>query len=419
MQVIVAGGGVAGATTALALRRVGAAVTVYEAYADPAGAVGSFLSLAANGLKGLRALGCLDAVQQAGFDVARQRLWADTGKLLGDAPRGRPEGEPLHSVTLERGRLVETLRARAAAHGAHFVTGERLTGAVRDGGGIRAGFASGRTARADLLVGADGIWSATRRVLDPAAPEPAYAGFYSVSGVSRGVDVDPGVFNLVFGRRGAFVYLAAPGGEVWWSAQVASAAPPGPDEAGLDDLRCLYRHEETPSALLRAATSVRRPTLMHALATVPVWHDDRIVLAGDAWHPVGAGQGASMAIEDAVTLARCLAAAGDTPTAVPTAAVPTALAAYGRARRDRVARMLKAGDDNRDAKALGPIARRLRNLIMPVVFPFAYERATAWLYDYNPAADDGVAVGATGEATSAPGGRERAEASSRRHPGRR
>lgn len=373
----------AGATTALALRRIGAEVTVYEAYADPAGPVGSFLSLAANGLKGLRALGCLDAVQQAGFDVARQRLWADTGKLLGEAPRGRPEKEPLHSVTLERGRLVETLRTRAAAHGARFVTGERLTGATRDGGGIRAGFESGHTARADLLVGADGIWSATRRVLDPAAPEPAYAGFYSVSGVSRGVDVEPGVFNMAFGRRGAFVYLAAPGGEVWWSAQVASATPPGPYEAGLGELRDLYRHEETPSALLRAATSVGRPTLMHALATVPVWHDDRIVLAGDAWHPVGAGQGASMAIEDAVVLARCLAGTGDTSTAQP-ATLATALAAYGQARRDRVARMLKAGDDNRDAKALGPIARRLRNLIMPVVFPFAYERATAWLYDYEP-----------------------------------
>ncbi|WP_182882790.1 FAD-dependent oxidoreductase [Microbispora sp. H10949] len=389
MQVIVAGGGVAGATTALALRRIGAEVTVYEAYADPAGPVGSFLSLAANGLKGLRALGCLEAVQQAGFDVARQRLWADTGKLLGDAPRGRPEGEPLHSVTLERGRLVETLRARAAAQGARFVTGERLTGAVGDGDGdgdgIRARFASGHTARADLLVGADGIWSATRRVLDPAAPEPAYAGFYSVSGVSRGVDVEPGVFNMVFGRKGAFIYLAAPGGEVWWSAQAASATPPGPDEAGLDDLRDLYRHEETPSALLRAATSVRRPTLMHALATVPVWHDDRIALVGDAWHPVGAGQGASMAIEDAVVLARCLAATGDAPTAQP-AALASALAAYGQARRDRVARMLKAGDDNRDAKALGPVARRLRNLIMPVVFPFAYERATAWLYDHDPGA---------------------------------
>lgn len=122
---------------------------------------------------------------------------------------------------------------------------------------------------------------------------------------------------------------------------------------------------------------------MHALATVPVWHDDRIVLAGDAWHPVGAGQGASMAIEDAVVLARCLAGTGDTSTAQP-ATLATALAAYGQARRDRVARMLKAGDDNRDAKALGPIARRLRNLIMPVVFPFAYERATAWLYDYEP-----------------------------------
>ena len=100
MRIVVAGGGVAGAASAIALARAGAEVTVYEAHEDPAGPVGSFLSLAVNGLRALDSLRCLPQVQAAGFAVARQRMWAGNGKLLGDVARGRRPGDPLHSVTL-------------------------------------------------------------------------------------------------------------------------------------------------------------------------------------------------------------------------------------------------------------------------------------------------------------------------------
>lgn len=146
MNVIVVGGGVAGVASAIALRRLGAEVTVYEAYAEPAGRVGSFLSLASNGLRVLRALDVLDQVRSAGFDVPRQRMWSGSGKLLGDVPRGRLGGDGLHSVTLMRGALVETLRTEALAAGAHLVTGERLVDAVATDTGVRTVFASGRTA---------------------------------------------------------------------------------------------------------------------------------------------------------------------------------------------------------------------------------------------------------------------------------
>ncbi|KAB2340999.1 FAD-dependent monooxygenase [Actinomadura rudentiformis] len=383
MQVIVVGGGVAGATSALALRRIGAEVTVYEAYADPAGSVGSFVSLATNGLKALAALGCLEAVQTAGFEVEWQRLWADSGRLLGDTPRGRLPDEPLRSITLKRGRLVETLRDKAIASGARIVTGERLVGATRVGAKARAEFESGRTAEADLLVGADGIWSATRRILDPGAPEPVYAGLFTVSGVARGVDVDgatfnqPGTFNMVFGRNGAFIYIPVPGGDVWWTAQVSAAEEPDLNAVDLEVLKGLYRREKVPSALLGAVTTMQRPTLMHVLAEVPVWHDEQIVLVGDSGHPVGAGQGASMAIEDAVVLARSLEDAPD---------IPAALAAYDAARRKRIAKMVRSASTNRDAKTAGPVARRVRNVVMPVFVMLFYERATAWLFTHEVAA---------------------------------
>src|SRR6202451_1998501 len=95
MRVVVIGGGVAGSARPIALARIGAEVVVYEAHEDPAGPVGSYVSLAVNGLRALAALGCLEQVQQAGFPVARQLMWSGRGKLLGDVARGRrPEDAP-------------------------------------------------------------------------------------------------------------------------------------------------------------------------------------------------------------------------------------------------------------------------------------------------------------------------------------
>ncbi|MFC5746789.1 FAD-dependent oxidoreductase [Actinomadura rugatobispora] len=380
MRVVVAGGGVAGAASAIAFRRIGAEVTVYESHADPAGPVGSFISLAANGLRGLEALGCLDRVRDAGFPVPRQRLWAGSGKLLGDLPRGRLSDDPTHSVTLWRGRLVEELRAEAVRLGAEIVTGERLTGAdTEPSGGVRARFESGRTAEGDLLTGADGIWSATRRILAPSAPGPVYGGYYTVSGVASGVDaapgtLEPGTFNMVFARAGTFISIAVPDGTVWWAAQVTAPEPPGPGTITPDSPARLYRDEEHPSAVLRAATETHRPAPHHVLESVRVWHGDRTVLVGDAAHPVGAGQGASMAVEDAVVLAR---AAATEPT------VPTALAAYERDRRARTAKLVRMAAANRDAKTAGPVARRVQNIVMPLALRVFYERSTAWLYDHD------------------------------------
>jgi 2-polyprenyl-6-methoxyphenol hydroxylase-like FAD-dependent oxidoreductase len=371
MRAVVAGGGVAGAACAVALARTGVRVTVYEAYKDPAGPVGSFLSLAANGLRGLEVLGCLDAVRAAGFTVPRQRMWAGNGKLLGDVPRARTGSDPMLSVTLMRAGLVAALRAEADRAGAMIVTGQRLD---RDG-------LAAVGADADLVVGADGIWSATRRWLDPDAPAPVYAGQYSVSGVSRGLDLEPGSWNMIYGRRGAFIYLPVPDGSLWWSAQVSAPQPPAPDAGNLDELTALYAAEDRVASILRAAETVHGVTQQHVLAPVPRWHGDRTVLVGDAAHPVGSGQGASMAIEDAIVLAQELQRAPS---------VAGALAGYDERRRARVAKMAKTAAANRDAKVAGPVAARMRNLMMPLLFGRFYEKATAWLYAYDPGTLAGV-----------------------------
>jgi 2-polyprenyl-6-methoxyphenol hydroxylase-like FAD-dependent oxidoreductase len=414
MRAVVTGGGVAGSASAIALARIGADVTVYEAYPDPAGPVGSYVSLAVNGLRALDALGCLARVQAAGFPVARQRMWSGSGKLLGDVARGRRPEDALHSVTIMRANLVTALRTAAQESGARIVTGQRLDGP-----------SDPRTAAADLVVGADGIWSATRRALDPAAPEPAYAGLYSVSGTSdrlpAGLPRDG--FNWIFAKRGVFIFLPAPDGTVWWTAQVSAPKPPSdPAAIGVAELTALFATEAQAAAVLRAATTVRTANLGHALKPVTRRHGGRIVLIGDAAHPVGAGQGASIAMEDAVLLARHLAAAGAagagpegrgpladragravgvdrtsttsrtgvtdvtdvTVRTDETDAIGEALAAFDAERQPRAGKLAKMETGNRDAKTAGPIATRMREVIMPHMFNRFYENATGWLYDFDP-----------------------------------
>jgi 2-polyprenyl-6-methoxyphenol hydroxylase-like FAD-dependent oxidoreductase len=140
----------------------------------------------------------------------------------------------------------------------------------------------------------------------------------------------------------------------------------------------VFSREHRAVAILRTARTARTAhaaTLHHVLAPVRRWYGGDIVLIGDAAHPAGAGQGASMAIEDAVELARQLRRPGT---------VGDALARFDLARRDRAGKMARIAAGNRDAKTAGPVSAALRNLIMPVMFGRFYERATGWLYDYDP-----------------------------------
>jgi salicylate hydroxylase len=147
------------------------------------------------------------------------------------------------------------------------------------------------------------------------------------------------------------------------------------DAEWLRQLRTLYAAERLPAATIAATTRLHRPTVNHVLDPIQTWHDQRTVLVGDAAHPVGAGQGASMSIEDGLALAAALASARS---------IFEGLDEYERLRRPRITRMQKAADDNREVKAAGPIKRKVEELVMPIVFRHFYEKMTAWLYTYQP-----------------------------------
>jgi 2-polyprenyl-6-methoxyphenol hydroxylase-like FAD-dependent oxidoreductase len=113
-----------------------------------------------------------------------------------------------------------------------------------------------------------------------------------------------------------------------------------------------------------------------------------MAIVGDAAHATSpaSGQGASMAIEDAVVLAICLR---DLP------GVQQAFAAYEQLRRERVERVVAQGARSSSGKAAGPIARVLRDLMLPVVLKrvaSSGEKSLAWMYDYHIDWDEKVAA---------------------------
>ena len=117
-----------------------------------------------------------------------------------------------------------------------------------------------------------------------------------------------------------------------------------------------------------------------------------MVLIGDAAHAAApsSGQGVSMAIEDGIELARCLRDVPD---------IPAALAAYERLRRERVERVVAHGARMSGFKTAGPIARRLRDLVLPWVLRYlakSGDSSMAWLYrhhiDWNARVDSGGGV---------------------------
>jgi FAD-dependent urate hydroxylase len=370
---LVIGGGVAGMAGAMALAKAGITATVFEAHPSGADGVGVFLTLASNGIDALRVLGAAEGVLAAGFATPSITLRSYTGKLLGHTRTGStlPDRTPSH--TLRRADLYSALRRQAGACGIPVVTGRRLVRIEEQADGVVAGFADGSEASADVLIGADGVWSFVRRHIDRRAAEPRYSGLLTTGGYARDVPVDspPGTYEMIFGRRAFFGYVAAHGGEVWWFANLPSRHAPGRDrvrpapEQVESQLLELFRDDAGPAVgLIRATGPVSTPTAIHTLPHLRRWYGGRCVVIGDAAHAPSpsSGQGASLAIEDAVVLARCLR---DTDS--PRSAFTT----FERARRERVERIVKYAERINSNKAPGPVARAVRDLVLPSILRLA------------------------------------------------
>jgi 2-polyprenyl-6-methoxyphenol hydroxylase-like FAD-dependent oxidoreductase len=381
---IVVGGGIAGPVAALALRRAGIEATVHESHTGTADGVGGGLGVAPNGRAALGLVG-LD------------RIGAPMNAIVLQNHKGRVITEirqPMHFSW--RTDLYRRLYDLAREHDVQVHHGHRLVDVRESDTGIRAVFADGTTSEeADILIGADGLRSTVRRLIDPAAPRPRYSGLLGFGARVDGAGLPPtgDRMYMAFGRRAFFGYQTFADGTGVWFANLPhpyltwKEVGQTSNEEWLNRLGEAFAQDSVPALdLLRRTRPEQLITTgpMEDLPHVPQWHRGRMVLVGDSAHATSpsSGQGVSLAAESAVELARALR---DLPHR-------EAFAAYEGCRRARVERVIAQAARTNSGKAAGPVGRVFRDALLPLFARLATPEKSAWQYDHRIRWDDPVAA---------------------------
>jgi 2-polyprenyl-6-methoxyphenol hydroxylase-like FAD-dependent oxidoreductase len=385
------GGGIAGPALALFLKKAGISSAIYEAY-PYTGGVGGGLSLAPNGMNVLGELGLAEKVKACGTVALEACFRSETGRVLARIDNGSKKySQP--AVTLRRADLHEVLAQEMKRQGIAVAYEKRLTDISypSDHKKVVAHFADGSYAKGDILIGADGIHSQTRQSVLPESPKPAYVGiigiggFVPLSAVPGLTDRDRQSLNFTFGHRGFFGYCGARSDEVMWWSNLWREKELTQEELNylsietvkqeMLSIYCGY-HEPIPSLIAHTGPPIKLN--IYDIQTLPAWHKGRVVLIGDAAHAVSpnAGQGASMALEDAIHLAKVLRDAQGEHEG--------AFERFERQRKPRVERIVAEGRRrSSDKKSVSPFESALRNAMLAIFVNLFGERSQDWLYRYR------------------------------------
>lgn len=389
--IIVAGAGIGGLTAALALARKGFRVVVCEQSAELS-ETGAGLQLSPNAARLLIELGLGDKLQphvvaperlsirraRSGDEIARMSLGDDIASRYG-APYWIIHRADLQTVLRDAALATPDILLKLGARVHDFATHQDgVTVQIRRDDDVH-------DERGVALIGADGLWSATRRILGDAS-KPRFGGRTAWRATVPAVDMPEEfrapVVHLWLGhgahlvhypvRAGTLINIVAIVGDAWqgegWSA------PGAPD----DLLRRFGKLSWGPAArsVLQSPTS----WLKWALFDRPPlrrWGQDSMTLLGDAAHPMlpFLAQGAAMAIEDAMVLADCLAGGSED--------IPNSLRRYESLRRDRTARVQRAARFTGDMYQLdGPLAFA-RNMVLGRMGNEKLRARYDWLYDWR------------------------------------
>lgn len=307
--ILVAGGGIGGLTAAVALRQAGFDVQVFERAAEIR-EIGAGIAISPNAVLALRRLGLDRTVTEAGVVAEALDLRAADGTLLASlSPGGLGAGIDAPFVCIHRATLQAVLLEAAGREGVH--TSCECVG-FEEGPVLR--LRDGRRIEGAAIVGADGLHSRIRAQL-LGDGEPLYAGYTAWRAATPENFVPrPTATSETWGRGHRFGIVPLDhraNGRVYWYA-TANVPPGGRDEPGVlrNELLRIFGGWHEPIRDLIAATPeevIVRTDILHR-RPVRRWGAGRVTLLGDAAHPMtpNLGQGACLAIEDAVVLADCL-----------------------------------------------------------------------------------------------------------------
>jgi 2-polyprenyl-6-methoxyphenol hydroxylase-like FAD-dependent oxidoreductase len=391
-KALIIGAGIAGPVTAIFLKKAGIDVQLFEAWPHSTG-IGGGLQIAPNGMHVLAEIGLADEMIRRGSIAESFDFYSQSGVRLGSVNQNMKArfGQP--AVNMCRATLNDAILNKAWCDNVELAFEKRLV-SVEDRADqpVIAHFADGTSAEGDFLIGADGVHSAVRRHVIPDGPQPFDTGLIGFGGfVSRSLIENTSIGQRVettFGQSGFFGYgfcsSDSRDGVMWWSTQPAHGIDAATFRAMSQDaikrhLLAFHAgwHDPIPRLLEAAENIVVTATL--DVATLPTWSRKRTLLIGDAAHATSphAGQGASLALEDAMRLVRLMQSEQE---------LGLTFEAFENERRPRAERVValarRNGNSKREFSATGAWIRdRMLKLLLPVT-----AKGMDWMYAYDPRA---------------------------------
>lgn len=317
-KIFIIGAGIGGLSCALAMSKFGIKAEIYE-QAKQFARVGAGIQMAPNATKVLQGLGLLDILAKTSFEPSTNlnRAW-DTGEITNEfALLGNTlekYGSPFYA--LHRGDLHQAIASKIPKSQIHL--GKKLIEVKERANDVALYFEDGTEVCADAVIGADGVHSLLREyILGPEAPRftgrvayrttfPAHLLKHADIGQSRtkwwGPDRHIVIYYVTKKQDEIYFVTSQPEDALWTTPESWSA------KGDLSMLISAYKgfHPDV-QAVLAACPEVYKWALFDR-DPLPRWTQDRILLVGDACHPMTPymAQGATMALEDSVLLARCL-----------------------------------------------------------------------------------------------------------------
>ncbi|MEO7049744.1 MAG: FAD-dependent monooxygenase [Ferruginibacter sp.] len=387
---IIIGGGIAGPATALFLKKAGILSHVFEASSHSEDLKGGGLNIAPNGFGILNNLGLKKEIITQGNIVKNAIFKNANGSKLASFKYTNIEkyGEP--TVNIKRSDLYKIFKTELANQEIPFDFSKKLIQIVQNAECVEAFFEDGTSYKADILIGADGVRSKTREYVLQQQIEPSFTGivgsggFVSVNKLTGLTFNDREDLNFIYGKNGFFGFSGANSAELMWWTNIKTEHPFSKTE--LRD----FNWEIERSNLLKQFSAYSLPVQeiirnsdtfvrvnVFDVANLPTWNKERIIVLGDAAHAVSpnSGQGASLALEDAMLLSKLLR---DEPH------FKNAFQKFEKERKPRVEKVVSEGKKRGNDKILvNSFQQFVRELIIRIFVNLFAEKGNEWLFDYK------------------------------------
>ena len=369
-KVIIIGYGIAGTTLAMSLQKCGIDSVIYESQKSSEDSRGLFLYLGPNGVNILKTLEIEDEVRKHGYKCNRAVFEKHNGNIIAQLNEKDYENQyGASSIVIKRAVMQKIMRKQTESRGIKITWGKKLENIItNDNEKVTACFEDDTFISGDCILGCDGLHSRTRKIMIPNGPVPKFSGYVAAGAITPNYTKQPSnQLSFHFGKKAYMIYFVNSDNEamwgVHWEVKVDSLSnlKGFSPETWKRNVYALFDKDAgyTQEFMKDDLNLTRIP--LYDIEFLPTWHKGLICLVGDSAHATTphAGQGASMAMESALTLAKCMRDIPD---------LKKAFAKYQHLRKERVERMIAlARRSGKLFTVTNPMGKLFRNIMMSLM----------------------------------------------------